>query len=127
MTYVGSSVVEDRQVELAKARGVGDHVDLDDLPVREREPEDPKQPSSWSHDGSDRPVHERRSCESGTPREGERLLGPDPRTTDLSRCTRTHGSVVGSDHDVRVEQREQRVEVTRARPRGTRRPLLAGR
>jgi hypothetical protein len=33
------SVVEDRQVELAKALGVGDQVDLDDLPARDREAE----------------------------------------------------------------------------------------
>jgi hypothetical protein len=36
-TQVGSSVVEDRQVELAEALGVGDHVDLDDLTARDRE------------------------------------------------------------------------------------------
>jgi hypothetical protein len=37
--YVCSSVVEDRQFELAKALGVGDHVDLDDLPEHDREAE----------------------------------------------------------------------------------------
>jgi hypothetical protein len=29
--------LEDRQVELAEARGIGDHVDLDDLPAPDRE------------------------------------------------------------------------------------------
>jgi hypothetical protein len=38
-TYACSSVVEHRQVELAKARWVGDHVDLDDLPALDREAE----------------------------------------------------------------------------------------
>jgi hypothetical protein len=33
------SVVKDRQVELAKALGVGEHVDFDDLPARNREAE----------------------------------------------------------------------------------------
>lgn len=36
---IGSLVVEDCQVELAEARGIGDHVDLDDLPAPDREAE----------------------------------------------------------------------------------------
>src|SRR5216683_343784 len=99
---------------MAEAYGVGDHVDLDDLPAREREAERPEQPSARSQDDSHRPVHERRSCEPGTPREVYRLLGPGPRTADLPRCARSHGSLVGSDHDVRVEDREKPVEVTAA-------------
>src|SRR2546425_4929585 len=39
-TSVGSSVVEDRQVELVEALGVGEYVDCDDLPARDREAED---------------------------------------------------------------------------------------
>jgi hypothetical protein len=35
----GSSVVEDRQVEFAEPSGVGHHVDLNDLPTRDREAE----------------------------------------------------------------------------------------
>lgn len=41
---VGSSVVEDRQIELAEAVGVGDHVDLDGLPGRDREAETSSRP-----------------------------------------------------------------------------------
>lgn len=37
VTQVGSSIVEDRQVELVEACGVGKYVDLDDLSVRDRE------------------------------------------------------------------------------------------
>lgn len=70
---------EHRQVELAEARGIGDHVDLDDLPAREREAEHPEQPSTRNEDDSHRTVHERRSCEPGTSREGERALSPGPR------------------------------------------------
>ena len=36
-TSVGSSVVEHGQVELAQVRGVGEHVDFDDISVRDRE------------------------------------------------------------------------------------------
>ena len=110
-TYVCSSVVEDRQFELAKALGVGDHVDLDDLPACDREAECPKQPSTRSHDNSHRPVHKRRSCEPGMARKGDRPLGPGPRTADLSRCARR---AVGSNHDVRIEHSDERVEVTTA-------------
>src|SRR5215212_2009283 len=38
------SVLEDRQVEPAEARGVGDHLDLDDLAAHEREAEDDAAP-----------------------------------------------------------------------------------
>jgi len=37
-----SSVVEDRQVELLEAGGIGDHVHLDDLPLRELERDHPR-------------------------------------------------------------------------------------
>jgi hypothetical protein len=36
-TEGGSSVVEHGQVELTKARGVGEYLDFDDLSVRDRE------------------------------------------------------------------------------------------
>src|SRR6059058_6095402 len=107
-------VVEDRQVNLAEARGVGDHVDLDDLPTREREVEYPKQPSTRSHDDSYSTVHERRSCEMGKPRVGEGLLGARPRSADFPRSLRRRGGAVGTDHDVRVEHSDERVEVTTA-------------
>src|SRR5215217_167005 len=79
------SVVEDRQVELAEARGVGEDIDLDDLPPPDREAHDRKRPSTRSHDDSRGSVHERRSYERGEPREGERLLGHRPHAADLPR------------------------------------------
>ena len=63
---VGSSVVQDRQVELAKTLGVGDHVDLDDLPACDREIEDEEQPTMPGHDESYGSVHESRSRSLGT-------------------------------------------------------------
>jgi hypothetical protein len=53
-------------------------------------------------------------CEAGTPREGERLLGHGRRTADLPWGARRHGGAVGSEHDVWIEHREQRSEVTDA-------------
>jgi hypothetical protein len=38
-TRLEPSFRQDRQVELAEARGIGDHVDLDDLPAPDREVE----------------------------------------------------------------------------------------
>ena len=60
------SVVQDRQVELAEARGVGDHVDLDDLAACDREIEDEEQPTMPGHDESYGSVHESRSRSLGT-------------------------------------------------------------
>jgi len=97
-----------------EARRVGDHVHVDDLPLREREGDDPEQSSTRSQDDSHRTVHERNSREPGPAPEVERLPGPGPRTADLPRCARSDGSLVGPDHDVRVEHREKPVEVPAA-------------
>jgi hypothetical protein len=111
-TYVGSAVVEDRQVELAEALVVGDQVNFDDLAARDREAEYAPRPPARSPHESHGSVHERRLCGPGTPREG---VGHGRRTADLTRCARMHGRAVGSEHDVWVEHREKRVEVTAAR------------
>ena len=66
-------VVQDRQVELAKALGVGEHVDFDDLPARNREAEYDTRPSAWSPHGAHRSVHERRLCGPGTPLNGSQV------------------------------------------------------
>ena len=75
-----SLVVQDRQVELAEACGVGDHVDLGDLAARDREIEYEEQPTMPGHDDSYGSVHEGRSRSLGTSRE---LSGHGLRTTDL--------------------------------------------
>src|SRR6266545_3825113 len=109
------SVVEDRQIELAQACGVGEDVDLDDLPFRHREAHDRKRLSTCDDDQSRGSVHQRRMGEPGPPREAQRLLGHGPRTAYLPRCARGRGTEIGSEHDVRVEHRDQRVEVAVAR------------
>src|SRR5687767_12110327 len=103
------------RVKLAEARGVGEYVDCDDLPAPDREAYDRKRSSTPSHDDSCGSVHERRLCEPAKPREGEPLLGHGRRTADLPRCARRHGTAVDSEHDVWVEHREKRLEVTVAR------------
>src|SRR5215207_7628051 len=109
------SVVEDRQIELAEARGVGDRVDLDDLPIPDREAEYHKEPSTRSHDDSRGSVDERRSCGPGSPL--SRPPGRGWRTMYLPRCrcAHSHGTAVCSEHDVRVEHRDKRVEVSASR------------
>jgi hypothetical protein len=90
---------------LAKALGVGDHVDFDDLAARDREAEYEQQPSTRSHDDTHGSVYERYLCEAGTPREGERLLGDSRRTAGRRRARRC-GTAVRPDHDVWVEHRD---------------------
>src|SRR2546421_3520101 len=60
-----SLVVQDRKAQLAEARGVGDHVDLDDLAVCDREIEDEEQPTLPGHDESYGSVHQSRSRAQG--------------------------------------------------------------
>ena len=103
------------QGRAGKTLGVGQDVDLDDLPARDREPEDRGRPSTRRRNDSRRSVHECRSGERAKPpREGERLLGHGRRAPDHPRCARGHGADVGSEHHVGVERREQGVEVTAA-------------
>jgi hypothetical protein len=109
-------VVGDHQFQLTEARRVGEDVDFDDLPAPDREAHDRKRLSPWKpRDDSRSSVHERRSCELDKRRESERLLGNGPRTAELPRCARRHGTAVGSDHNLWIENRQKCVEVTAAR------------
>jgi hypothetical protein len=62
-----ASVVEDRHVEPAQARRVGEDVDLHDLSASDREAHDRKRPSTRGHDDARGPIHERRSYKRGEP------------------------------------------------------------
>jgi uncharacterized protein YbjT (DUF2867 family) len=108
-----ASVVEEGQIELVNALGVGDRADLDDLPATDREAEYHKEPSTRSHDDSHRSVDERRSCGPGTPL--GHPLDHGWRTTDPPRYARRRGTAVCSEHYLRVEHRNKRVEVSGAR------------
>ncbi len=52
-----SSVVEDREAQLAQARGIGDRLDLDDLVVPDRELEHKEQPTMAGHDDPYGTIH----------------------------------------------------------------------
>ncbi len=99
---------------MAEPHGVGDQVDGDDHPARDREAEDDTRLFARSPHGSGGPVHECRLCRASMPRQG---VGHGRRAADLARCTQMHGRGVGAEHDIWVEQRDQRVEITAARGR----------
>jgi hypothetical protein len=67
----------------------------------------------WGDDEAGGSVDERRSGEGGELREGERPPGHGSRAANDRRRTGRHRAV-GAQHHLRVEQREQRVEVTLA-------------
>ena len=58
---LGSLVVQDCQIELAQARGIGDRLDLGDLAVPNREIEDEEQVPTRCHDECHGSVYESRS------------------------------------------------------------------
>jgi hypothetical protein len=108
-----ASAVEEGQVQLVEALGIGDRVDLDDLAVPDLEVQYHKEPSTRGHDDTHGAVHERRTRGPGT--SYERPPGHGRCTVDLPRYARRQGGAVGSEHDVRVEHRDKRVEVSIAR------------
>ena len=57
----GSLVVQDCQIELAQARGIGDRLDLGDLAVPDGETQDEEQVPTRRHDERHGSVHESRS------------------------------------------------------------------
>jgi len=63
---VGSSVVEDHEVELPEALGVGEEVDFDDLPARNRKAEYHTRLSARSPHSSRGAVDECALCEART-------------------------------------------------------------
>lgn len=106
------SIVEDRQVELAEAHRVGEYIYLDDFPTYDREAEDRKRLSPGGRDNAHGSVDERRSSELGKPPEGECLVGHGPRAADFPGCARGTSATIGAEHDVGVEHRDERIEVS---------------
>jgi len=102
------------QVELAEALRIGEHADSGDLPVRDGEAEYDARPAARRPDSSGGSVHEGRLSGPSTPGEG---ADHRRRAADLPRRARLHGCAIGPEHDVWVEHREKRVEVTIARGR----------
>src|SRR5262245_19321178 len=110
-----SSVVEDPQIKLAKPVGVCDHVNFDDPPAPDREGQNDAQPPIGDHDDSRDSINERHLCERGTRRECERVFSHGRRPADLDWWTSGNGRAIGPHHDIRVEDRKQRLEITAAR------------
>jgi PhnB protein len=107
-----TSALQERDVELAKTRGVGEHIDGHNLPAHDREPEHDARPSTGSPHQRRSPIDERPLCGAGTARQrgGHRCGTPDVPGSALSdRCA------VGLEYDLGVEQCQERVEVTTAR------------
>jgi len=98
--------------EPLQAGRVGEDVDLDDPPAGDREAHDRNRPAAGGHDESGGAVDERRLGEPGPSREGIRLPGHGLRAAEPHRYA---GTGVGAQDDVRVEQREECVEVAVAR------------
>src|SRR3954452_7942047 len=109
--------VEDRQVELAEALGVGEDVHLDDPSVPDREARDRERPPVPDGDRADRTVDERRPHLDIEAREGERLAGHVGRSPDNPRGADGSGTAVGPADHVRVQHLEQPLEVALARGR----------
>src|SRR5215216_3517644 len=115
-TWVGPSVVQERQIKQAEALRVGEYVDLGDLPARDCEAHDRERRAAGSpRDYARHPVHQRPARELAKVREGSRLLGHRVRAADLPR--RTCGARIRPEHDVGVQHREQRPEVAVSRGR----------
>src|SRR6478672_9253200 len=98
-----SSVVEDREVELVEAVVRSEHVDVDDLAVTDREVPGDLGTSAHRPYEPDGAVDERS------------LAGDGGSAPNFLRRAHSHGGGVGDEHDVRVEQGHERVEVTAAR------------
>jgi hypothetical protein len=97
-----ASIVEDRQVEPDKVFGVGEYVDLDDLPAPDREAHDREWLTAPEYDPTDGSIYKRRLGEklrAAKAGEGERLVGHGRRATDLSRRGGERVTVVCSEHD----------------------------
>ena len=109
--HVAVSAVEDRQVQLAQAGGVGEDVDGDDPPAPDREAADRERLSVPRRDQSRRPVDEHRLQDQAELRVGLRLAGHRRRPADLPPTARRPRAEVGSEHDIGVEHGDQSIEV----------------
>jgi hypothetical protein len=96
-----SLVVEDREVEVAKAPGVGDGFDFDDFSVCDGEAKDHEEASARSHDDSDCSVYECWLCRASAALRC--AAGQGGCAADLCRCAWRHGGGIGAKDYVWVE------------------------
>src|SRR5689334_849358 len=96
---------------MAKVLGVGDHSDLDDLAARDRELEDEDMLPTPGHSAHGF-VHQRWLYSPDAPGE---LLGHGSCPANFAWRAPGHGGMVGPQDHIRIQQREQRVEIPLAR------------
>src|SRR5829696_3056579 len=108
-----SSIREHCQVELAETLWIGNRIDGYDLSVPDHEVEDHQEPSPRRHDDAHGAVDEYRL--GGPSAAHHRPASHGRGAAGLPWCSRARGRAVGSQHDVRIEHREQRLEVATAR------------
>src|SRR5215211_1540358 len=97
------------QVELAKACGVGEQIDLHDLVMGDREAEYRKRSALTNHDDARRTVDQRPTAVGREPRVGGGPLGHRPRASDLPGRAREGGAWVDPEDDVRIEHSDERL------------------
>src|SRR5438874_2010098 len=112
LTGGGSSVVEDCKVQLAQACRIGDHLNLNDLVVPDREIEDEVQTFTRRHNSCHGSIYKSRSCALST---SDELLGNDRRASDRACRAILYGNMVGAELNLRVEHCEQRLKFSGAR------------
>src|SRR5215475_5114945 len=103
---IGPSVTGNPQIKMAKALGIGHHVNCNYPPAPDRECQYDAQSAIGGHDDSRGSVNKRILCEPRTTRAGERLFGYQRRTAVLPRCASRYSGAVGMEHDLGVEHSE---------------------
>ena len=111
------SVVEDGEVELGEALGVGERVDLDDLAVAHGERHHRGESPTRHHDRTGGTVDQRRPHVRRQPAVGERARRDLLRAADDAGHVRPARPTVGPQHDVGVEDGDQSLEVAVTRRR----------
>src|SRR5262245_49934852 len=106
------SALQNLPVEPSKPFRIGGKVNRDDLSVRDRKTECYTRLSALSPNKSRDAFDQSHLCGAGTSRQDLRHFRG---AADFCRCAHLHCCAIGSEDDVRVEQREQRGEVTAAR------------
>src|SRR5262249_33057585 len=101
-----------RKVEAAQPFGIGEDVNLNDPPSLNRKTHDRKRLAARQPgNDSSGPIDEHRLRRGGKSGEGKRLLGHSPGATDFPGRAERNKTAVGSNHDMRIEYSEKRVEV----------------
>lgn len=101
---------ENRHVEVAEARRLGDDVSLNNLSAGDREAEYSGQLAVWRKYNSDRTVHPGSLGEADHLREGDRALRPIARAADLYRRSWTCSRLVDAHPYVGIEHCDKALE-----------------